>query len=698
MTIGQTALPPVRPQRLDLRTVPAVFHTPLIERAVLPFCVAALALYFYPTAGRFLDQDEMYFFHLSHAVARGMSYRGLGPYYPPGLFLLGAVIFTLVHDLYAGLLAARLLVITCGLIGFFFVFDIYRRLRLTHLILPAALLIPFLTQFDLKLVEFRADNFVCPIIAVQAWCLFRLNEGAARPDRTLLAVLGLALLSLHLSQKAVPSEGALFVVLIATQFSAVRGFVRRYWIALAASTLALAGAVAWSPTYRLFVERAYVDPFHLMAIYSPSASTPFLLSCLERNLGFWLLTALAALVLVEGLPTHPRRNLLPLMLLVAAAVLVHASSFPYLHYQVYLAWAALLALPFAARVMGDLFDHGAVTALALCTLVALVTWRTSPAFEFPHQPLADYARTVERARRAIGSEAVGFVGGALISSNSAWPQDPINGYKYNRDYVVEQRWRMSDLLRQTAAKYVFDPRALIQEQATPADRVFIGLNYRDVPAQPLLIASAWHWFDAGHSSFTVDIGGPYRTWVFGGDAGTLRIDGAPAGGGAVLPLDAGVHAVDARAPTAMLTEFAAAGVGSLDAQEIVGSTAAAFAPVDASFSDAFRLLGVLRLREGDGDVFHVFWQKTGGVDADLLAFHHFRDDAGNFVGGENVDPGGDWYSLRELQPGQVFSYRFRAAPSPTARRLEIGLYHRADGARRIPCGAVQSFSMDLSTL
>src|SRR6185295_17680489 len=112
--------------------------------------------------------------------------------------------------------------------------------------------------------------------------------------------------------------------------------------------------------------------------------------------------------------------------------------------------AALLALPFAARVAGDLLPGGTAAALALCTIAALSSLRTVQPFAFPHQPLQAYARTVEDARRAIGSEPVGFVGGTLISASSVWPQDPIDGYKFHRDYVVEQRWRMSDLLRRSA--------------------------------------------------------------------------------------------------------------------------------------------------------------------------------------------------------------------------------------------------------
>ena len=697
MTIGLTAPHPMRAPRVEpYGAARAVLCTPLIEGAVASLCLAALGLHFYRTAGRFLDQDEIYFFHVSHAVARGVPlYDDLQPYYPPVLFHLGAALFTLFGDLYAGLLGARILVITCGLIGFFFVFDIYRRLRLTSLIVPVAFVIPLLTQFDLKLMEFRADNLVCPIIAAQAWCIFLLNEGTARPDRTLSAVLWLGLLSLHLSQKAVPSEGALVIVLIVTQYSTMFAFVRRHWIALSMGALAVAGALAWWAAYRLFVERAYVDAVPLMAIYQLGDGRQFLLACLERNLGFWLLAALSALAIAEGLPTHPRRNLLPLMLLIAAAVLVYASSFPYLHYQLYLAWAALLALPFAARVIGDLFDNGTVAALVLCGVAAGSSWWTSQRFAFPHEPLEEYAHTVERARRAVGSEAVGFVGGTLISASSVWPQDPINGYRYHRDYVVEQRWRMSDRLQATAAKFVFDPRALIREQAAAADRVFIGLNYRSVPELPLLMASAWHWFGAGRSSFAVDIGGPYRTWVFGG-GGTTRIDGATVGGGATLQLDVGVHTVETAAPGVVLLEFASPSLESVEVQEITGARGAEFEAVDTNFSDEFRLLGVLRLEEDTGDVFHVFWKKTADADAELLAFHHFRDGAGNFVAGENVDPGAGWYRLRELQPGQAFSYRFRVAKGLKARRLDIGLYQRDDIARRILCGREGYFTVGLT--
>ena len=689
----------IRGANIGLRAAPAALSTPLVERAVLAFCLTAIGFHFYPMAGRFLDQDELYFFHVSHAVSQGVPlYSGLDPYYPPLLFYIGAVFFTLFHDLYLSLLAARILGITCGLIGFFFVFDIFRRLRLTYFIVPVAFVIPFLTQFDLKLTEFRADNFICPMIAAQAWLVFRVNEGTARLDRTLLAVVFVGLVAVHLSQKAVPIEGALLIVLLTTQLSGVRGLVHRHSPAVSLGALVFTGVVAWSAGYRLFVQRTYVDTLRMMSIYPPEEGARFLLTCLQRNLGFWLLAVLSTFVIAEGLPAHPRRNLLPLMLLAGACVLVYASSFPYLHYQLYLAWAALLALPFAVAVARDLFPGGMVAAFALCSIAALSSLRTFQTFEFPHQPLREYASMVERAQHEIGPEAVGFVGGTLISSSSIWPQDPINGYKYYRDYVVERRWRMSRLLRQTGAKLVFDPRALVREQAVKTDRVFIGLNYRDTPGLPLLIASRWYWFDAGQSSLAVEMSGPYRTWVFGDGAGTTSIDGVNAGGGATLQLDAGTHRVEATAPGVMLAEFASPTVRSSESQDIGTAKRTAFAPVDADFSGDFRLLGVLRLEEDDADVFHVFWQKTANVEEELLAFHHFRDGGGNFIHGENVDPGAGWYSLRDLGSGQVFSYRFRVAKGLNARSLDIGLYHRNDIARRIPRGHETYFRVDLASL
>jgi hypothetical protein len=94
----------------------------------------------------------------------------------------------------------------------------------------------------------------------------------------------------------------------------------------------------------------------------------------------------------------------------------------------------------------------------------------------------------------------------------------------------------------------------------------------------------------------------------------------------------------------------------------------------------------------------LFWQKTGSSDADLLAFHHFRDAAGNFVHGENVDPGDGWYSLRELGSGQYFSYEFKVPQSLRVGRLDVGLYYRSEIASRIPCGKQTFYSIELSEL
>ena len=669
----------------------------LLERSVVVCCLAALAVHFYSTAGRFLDQDEIYFFHVAHAVSRGVPlYSGLEPYYPPLLFYLGAALFAVCPDLYAGLLAARLLVITCSLVGFWFVFDIFRRLRLTPFIVLATFVIPFLTQFDLKLMEFRADNLICPIIAAQAWLLFRLNEGTSRLARSLLAVVMLALVAVHLSQKAVPIEAALIVVLTVTQFALLRSRLRRHSVAIATGVLILGGLAAWSAAYRLFVQRTYVDTLQMMAVYPSNDGAEFLLTCLERNLGFWLLSALGVVMIAEGLSGHWRRYLLPLSLLAAAGVLLYASSFPYLHYQLYLVWAALLALPFAVRAAGDLLEGGTTAAFAVCAIAVLSSLRTFQPFAFPHQSLPDYARTVDRAQRAIGSEAVGFVGGTLISASSVWPQDPINGYKYHRDYVLEQRWRMRDLLQQTDAKFVFDPRALISQQALPADRLFIGQHYRETASLPLLIASQWQWMPAGRSSFPIEMGGRYRARVFGDGAGATRIDGIAAGGGAIVQLDRGAHRLDATTPGVMLMEFASPAIASVDWQDAAAAQTAAYKEVDADFSAAFRLLGVLRLAEGDGEVFHFFWQKTGTVDAELLAFHHFRDGAGNFLRAENIDPGAAWYSLRELPVGHRFAYRVRVPRRLGARTLDVGLYHRDDIGERLLCGGNTYVTIDLT--
>jgi hypothetical protein len=118
--------------------------------------------------------------------------------------------------------------------------------------------------------------------------------------------------------------------------------------------------------------------------------------------------------------------------------------------------------------------------------------------------------------------------------------------------------------------------------------------------------------------------------------------------------------------------------------------------VDADFSGDFRLLGILRFEEDDGDIFHVFWEKTDNVDVELRAFHHFRDAGGNFIHGENVDPGAPWYSLRELPRGEIFSYRFRVAKGLDARSLDVGLYHRDEIGQRVLCDRNTYVRVDLA--
>ncbi len=682
-----------------------------VERGLIFICLVAIAARFYPTAGRFIDKDELYFFYLSHAVSRGgQLYSGLKTYYAPGSFYIGAAVFTLFRDLYAGLLAARIFVITLGLLGFLLVFDIFRRLRLTWFILPVTFFVLFLTQFDLKLMEFRPDNIVLPVVvASNSGCFFQLNnEGTTRQDLKLLAIVLLGLLSVHVGQKAMFAEAAISMALAITQSAALAALLRRRWFVLSLSILLVAATAAWSSSYRRFVFEAYIDPLDLMRLDNKlvvSGRLAFMWGCLNRNVSFWFLTALAVIFLVRGLSLNPRRYLAPLLLLLAASALLYSSPFPYLQYQLYLTWAALLALPFAVRVACDLFSGAAPAVFTVCVLAAFSSLFTCEFFRFRYQSLHEYAIMIDGARRAIGKEPVAFAGGTLISANSVFPQDCFDGpqsggdgIRFYRDYVVERRWNMRDLLRQTGAKFVFDTYWPLQSQALKDDRTFIALNYRACPASPLLIASGWQWLDPGRPTFKADIGGEFRTWTFSTGTAPILVDGSPTGGGAKLKLERGKHQLQTAAPGVLFTEFASPAIRSSDYDDVANAEGYAFKPIDADFSHDFRLLGLLRLKEKGADVYRLFWQETGSSDADLLAFHHFRDAAGNFVHGENVDPGDGWYSLRELGPGQYFSYEFKVPHSLRADRLDIGLYYRSNIASRIACGAQTFHTVDLSEL
>jgi hypothetical protein len=138
---------------------------------------------------------------------------------------------------------------------------------------------------------------------------------------------------------------------------------------------------------------------------------------------------------------------------------------------------------------------------------------------------------------------------------------------------------------------------------------------------------------------------------------------------------------------------------TIDIYQLAASAkGSAFKSIDADFSGRFRLLGVLWTEHDNMDVYRFFWRKTGFADTDLLTFHHFRDGAGSYLHGENVDPGKGWYTLRQLQPGQQFSYSLRVPKALPARRLDIGLFSKESIQTRIPHGAQTYYALDITTL
>lgn len=669
------------------------------ESILLYGALFVLVLHYFKMIGGATDWDEQFYFYVSSAVSRGAGmYADLHISYPPVLFFIGALLFKIFPDLYHAMLASRIFITALSLLGFYLIFDIFRKLKLAWFIIPAAIFAFYLLPLDLTVIKFRPDNLLYFILVLQGYLLFRLTFDDKSSTTDIFLIFFLFILSFHVVQKAIFIEPFLMAGFLLAHFERLKRFYVQNSRVLIVSAAIMVLIAVFSGVYHRFFYMSYIFIPSFMSNlphFSVRASLDFLLLYVWINIAFWV-TGIVSFAATIANIRKDRKMIVPAMMLAGTFLYLIVSIFalcPYIQYQLYCIWAILFSLPFLVDICRDAFPKRTFIVFLIACLLALSGYFTYGHFWWPTTPIKKYAEEIDRTRTVVGKEMVASLGASTIDIPNAMPYlDQQPGYR--KDYP-----NFRDTLIKKAVPFIFiEQKEVFQGMLSifPDDGHFIYANYQECQGLPgaLMIASKWAYTDKGTTTFQIAIKGNYKILLLSKPGADASIDGRKLKNVQVMYLGTGDHIIISTQPAVVLMDHYSEKASSESMYDLSRSGYDLF-PVDKVFSDKLELLGVLRYKRSGMYFYRFFWKALSNIDGQLDAFHHFRGSSDNFVSGINVDPGGRWYKISGLKPGEVFSYGFLADMDPNIRSMDIGWFYEQDWSKRVPYGTGTFFKLYL---
>ena len=668
---------------------------------IIFICLLTLAFHFYSAAGRFLDTDEEYYFYITSAISQGAGiYADLHSYYPPVLWYICSVFFKFSPDLFHSMLAIRVFIISLSLIGFYLIFDMFKRLKLSWFIIPTAVFIYYSMQFDLKLMEYRADNALIFVLVLQGYLIFISSlQDKLSPFKSFLMIF-LFFLSFHVNQKAVYIEPPLLFAFLAIRLETFKQFIIKHRAAILFVLAGLGLFLLSSKSYHRFLYQSYIYPsiFINKAVgltpgFSFGNNLGFLMRSAKYNLTFWLIGLASLITFIFSLKVN-NIFLAPLMFMIGAALLVLTTYFPLMHYQLYCTWAVLFSMPYFIKICIDAFPQRKILIFLIVLLLSLACIFTLQHFAFPLKPLNIYAAEIDHVREAIGRDQIASFGGASIDIRTNLPFCD-SALQFRGDDKYCQSRDIRSILRNKGIKFIFiDQRGYLKNMLVDADKSFIRSNYQTCHGLPLMIASKWIYVDSGLSNIDIELAGSYKILLLSKNDPLVSLDDRAVKNAQVLTLERGKHLLRSSGPAALLIEYNSDKTVSESLYDL-NLSRFELIPLNIYFPGYFELLGVIKYEKFNRLFYRFFWRALSDIDSELMAFHHFLDRNGTYMTGMNIDPTDGWYDIRYVKKGETISYDFSVENNDKYGSIDVGWYFRQDMSKRLSCDGHTFFKLRL---
>jgi len=658
------------------------------ENIILIICLLFLVVRFYPTAGRFLDPDEEFYFGATSFLSNGAGlYTDLKFYYPPVLWYIGSIFFKIFSNLYYSMLAIRIFMITLSLVGFYLIFDIFKKMKLFWFIIPTTIFILYSMQFDLKLMEYRSDNALLFILILQAYLIFLFSYKKSFSPFKIILITLLGILTFHINHKAIFIEPLVMFVFLFRNFSQVKRFVVKYRITLLFIVLLGVIYLIFSNDYHRFFNQCYIRAANcyvrlpdLFPEFSSANKLEFITRSAKYNITFWPF----GLTSFIGLLWHCRKDkkyLLPIALFLGAVALLCASIVPFFQYQLFLVWAILFSMPYFIGICCRVFPEKKRLIFLIIFFLSLTQIFTFKHYAFPSKSLKAYAQDIDDVQQVVGDSGLISMNGSSITVKSDLPFcDNSQQFRCYKEYCQSEN--VENVLKNKATKFVFfDQRESIKSELTNKDGYFIKSNYQKCRDLPLMISSKWIYLEPGRQIANSPIQGEYRVFLFTEKGNKVFIDGKELTDSQILKFQDG-YVLETKKPAVLLIEYntdkiSSESLNSLDKNSLI------FIPLNQVFADKFKLLGLIYYQKENRLFYRFFWKSLTNIDNDLMVFHHFTDESGNYITVVNIDPTDGWYDVKSLDKNEIITYDFSVDCNEQYEFINVGWYFEEDWDRRL---------------
>jgi len=665
------------------------------ENIILFICILILAVHFYPTAGRFLDLDEEFFFSATSAFSEGAGlYTDLNFYYPPISLYIGAIFFKIFPNLYQTMLAIRIFIITLSLIGFYLIFDMFKKMKLSWFIIPITIFIFFSMQFDLKLMEYRADNILFFVIVLQGYFIFLLSCDRARnikrfflSEIKIALVILLCFIAFHINQKALLIEPFLMLAFLLCCFKEIQQFVLKRKKILIISTFLLAIYFIFSKSYHQFFYQCYIYAYmlfkkvpFLFPEFSHTDKSNFIIQYIKHNITFWLLLPVLFISFL-GYLKKDKRYLVPLAFLIGGSFVVVGGFFPFVHYHLYLVWGILFSMPYFINLCCKRFPQKRIFIFLIIFLLSLSSIFTFQHYSWPYKSLKAYASMIEEVQEVVGDKGIASFNGALINIPTDLPFCD-NTLQFRGDEQICQSKNIKNVFKNKKTKFIFiDQRETVKKILTNKDGYFIKSNYQECFHLPLMISSKWIYLKLGRQTINFSIHGEYKVFLFTNEENQVFFNKTSLSDYQILNLS-GDYVLETEKPAVLLIEYNTNKINSKSLASLNISNLT-FIPLNQVFADKFKLLGLVHYQKDDQFFYRLFWEVLSDINNELRAFHHFRDKEESYLSGINVDPSNGWYDINDLGQGEIITYQFSVEKSDKYKSLDIGWYFEENQSKRL---------------
>ena len=206
-----------------------------------------------------------------------------------------------------------------------------------------------------------------------------------------------------------------------------------------------------------------------------------------------------------------------------------------------------------------------------------------------------------------------------------------------------------------------------------------------------MILSKWFLLNPGENRVDIPIGTDYKI-IFNPNLNNIFIDNINLKNDRVLNLKSGNHLIRFSRQAALLVEFNSDLISS---ESLTNFKSALFTPINRRFSDRFELLGLLTSQTANKIHYRLFWKALSDNHDDLMSFHHFRDEKGNYLAGANIDPTDGWYDIKGFKKGDLITYAFSIDKNEIIKTMDVGWYYKQDWNKRIAYKDSTFFTLNL---